>query len=120
LNGKKPALEAWKLVTKPKMKGGLGVIRLRLQNEALLLKNLHKFFTKANIPWVKLLLTKYYSNGKVPGHVMKGSFKGIAQAQVGSSDSILFWKDMWNGRVLYNFLSYFHLLESTMPQSDRF
>jgi hypothetical protein len=37
LNGKKPALAAWKLVTKPKMKGGLGVIRLRLQNEALLL-----------------------------------------------------------------------------------
>jgi hypothetical protein len=68
------------------------VIRLRLQNEALLLKNLHTFFTKADTPWVKLLWTKYYSNGKVPGHVMKGSFwwlhilkllntfKGIAQA----------------------------------------
>jgi hypothetical protein len=49
LNGKKPALAAWKLVTKPKMKGGLGVIRLRLQNEALLLNFLHKFFTKADI-----------------------------------------------------------------------
>jgi hypothetical protein len=56
------------------------------------LKNLHTFFTKADTPWVKLLWTKYYSNGKVPGHVMKGSFwwrhilkllntfKGIAQA----------------------------------------
>jgi hypothetical protein len=106
LNGKKPALAAWKLVTKPKMKGGLGVIRLRLQNEALLLNFLHKFFTKADILWVKLLWTKYYSNGKVPGQVMKGSlwwrhilkllntFKGIAHAHVGSGDYILFWKDM--------------------------
>jgi hypothetical protein len=29
------------------MNGGLGVIRLRLQNEVLLLKKLHKFFIKA-------------------------------------------------------------------------
>jgi hypothetical protein len=27
MNDKKPSLTAWKLVTKPKMKGGLGVIR---------------------------------------------------------------------------------------------
>jgi hypothetical protein len=43
---------------------------------------------------------------------MKGSFwwrrilrllnilKGIAQVQLGTGDSILFWKDLWNGRVL--------------------
>jgi hypothetical protein len=37
-----------------KVEGSLGVIRLRLQNEALLLENLHKFFTKADIPCVKL------------------------------------------------------------------
>jgi hypothetical protein len=45
VNAKKPPL-AWKMVTKPKSKGGLGVINLRLQNEALLLKNLHIFLTK--------------------------------------------------------------------------
>jgi hypothetical protein len=25
------------------------------------------------------------------------TFKGIANAQLGSSDTILFWDDMWNG-----------------------
>jgi hypothetical protein len=102
MNGKKPSLAAWKVVTKPKMKGGLGVIRLRLQNEVLLLKNLHKVFTKTDIPWVKLLWTKYYPNGKVLGQVMKGlfwwrhilkmlnMFKSIAHAQFGSGEKLCF------------------------------
>jgi hypothetical protein len=38
INSKKPPLAAWKLVTKPKIKGGLGVINPRLQNDTLLLK----------------------------------------------------------------------------------
>lgn len=37
-------IAAWKLVMKPKDKGGLGIIDLTLQNEALLLKQLDKFF----------------------------------------------------------------------------
>ena len=37
-------LAAWNMVQKPKKnKGGLGVINLRIQNDALLLKQLHKF-----------------------------------------------------------------------------
>ena len=31
-------LAAWPMVLKPKLKGGLGVLNLRLQNDALLLK----------------------------------------------------------------------------------
>jgi hypothetical protein len=69
---KKPPLAAWDLVTRPKMKGGLSVIHLRLENNALLMKNLHKFFNKADLPWVKLLWSKYYSNGKVSGTTKKG------------------------------------------------
>jgi hypothetical protein len=42
INAKKP-LEAWKMVSKPKLKGVLGVLNLRLQNEVLLMKNLHNF-----------------------------------------------------------------------------
>jgi hypothetical protein len=45
----------WQPVTKPKNKGGLVVIRLRLQNDALLMKNIHNFFSKADLPWVKLI-----------------------------------------------------------------
>jgi hypothetical protein len=46
---------AWKMVTIPKKDGGLGIIDLQKQNEALLMKNLHKFFNKLDIPWVHLV-----------------------------------------------------------------
>jgi hypothetical protein len=77
-----------------------------MQNEALLLKNLHKFFNKADLPWVQLLWNQYYSNGKVPGLARKGglwwrsivnllpTYKGIAQATLSLGDSILFWADV--------------------------
>jgi hypothetical protein len=68
------SLAAWKLITKPKLNGGLGVIRLRLQNDALLMKNVHELFTKADLPWVHLIWSTYYSDGKVPRQTMKGSF----------------------------------------------
>jgi hypothetical protein len=42
-------LAAWELVRKPKDKGGLGVINLSIQNDALLLKQLDKFYCKENI-----------------------------------------------------------------------
>jgi hypothetical protein len=44
LNTNKPPLAVWSLATKPKKERGLEIINLRTQNEALLLKNLHKFF----------------------------------------------------------------------------
>lgn len=62
------------MVTRAKDEGGLGVLDLKTQNEALLIKNLHKFFNKIDIPWVKLVWEKYYSNGKLPNHTKKGSF----------------------------------------------
>jgi hypothetical protein len=40
---------------KPKDKGGLGVIDLTLQNEALLLKQLDKFYNKKNVQWFNLI-----------------------------------------------------------------
>jgi len=46
-------------------KSGLGVINLRLQNDALLLKHLHKFYNQADLPWVQLVWYRYYQN-KVP------------------------------------------------------
>jgi hypothetical protein len=55
LNARKPPLAAWKSVTRPKRKGGLGVIRLRVHNDALLMKHLHKFFSKDGLPWVQLV-----------------------------------------------------------------
>jgi hypothetical protein len=102
INAKKPPLTAWEMVAKPKLKGGLGVINLRRQNKALLLIFLHKFYNKEDLPWLRLLWSQYYSNGQVLGQVKRGSlwwrsnlkllkvFKGIANAEVGPGDSILF------------------------------
>ena len=95
------------MVLKPKLKGGLGVINLRLQNDALLFKQLHKFYNKNEIPWVQLFWFKYYTNGKVPhGTKELGSFwwkdllrllvfyRGIVKCQIGDGSSILFWEDL--------------------------
>ena len=48
-------LVAWEIVQRPKEKGGLGVINLRLQNDALLMKHLHKFNNHAQMPLVQLI-----------------------------------------------------------------
>lgn len=48
-------LAAWPMVIKLKKKGGLGVKNLRLQNDALLMKQLHKFYGKAKVPWFRLI-----------------------------------------------------------------
>ena len=46
INAKTPPKAAWDLVCLPKDEGGLGVLNLRTQNDALLLKHLHKFFNR--------------------------------------------------------------------------
>jgi hypothetical protein len=74
-NGKSKPLVAWKKCTKPKRKGGLGVINLKAQNKALLIKHLDKFYDKAGIPWVNLICNTYYSTSEVPHATKdKGSF----------------------------------------------
>ena len=75
VNAKKKPLIACSKVTTPKENGGLGVINLKVQNQALLMKYLHKFYNKADIPWVQLIWNTHYSNGQIP-HASreKGSF----------------------------------------------
>jgi hypothetical protein len=48
--GKGKPLVAWEKVTAPKDKGGLGLKNLRIMNEALLTKHLHKFYNKEDVP----------------------------------------------------------------------
>ena len=62
------------MVCLPQKEGGLRILDLRKQNEALLMKNLHKFFNRLDIAWVNLVWEKLYPNGKLPGNLMKGSF----------------------------------------------
>jgi len=67
-------LAAWEAVTIPKYKGGPGVKDLYLQNDALLMKHLHKFNNQEDIPWVNLIWQSCYVQ-KVP-HLFsaRGSF----------------------------------------------
>lgn len=67
INNNKPPLAAWHLVCRSKEEGGLGVIQLSTQNDAMLMKFLHKFYNKANLPWVHLIWHNYYTNGTMPG-----------------------------------------------------
>jgi hypothetical protein len=90
---------------------GLGVTDLSTHNEVVLLKYLHKFFSKADIPWVKLVWENYYSNGKLPDQHKKGSFwwrdivsiskkyKGISLVMLENSSTVLFWKDKWGNII---------------------
>ena len=49
------SLAAWELVCRPKNQGGLGVLDLGKQNDALLIKHLFKFYNKLDVPWVSLI-----------------------------------------------------------------
>ena len=66
-------LAAWDMICKPKSKGGMGVINLELQNNALLLKQLHKFFEKKDVPWVKLIWS-LYTDDPPQAQSVRGSF----------------------------------------------
>lgn len=79
--------------------------------KALLVKNLHKFYNKHNLPWVHLLWETYYANAP-PKDKMEGSFwwkahlkliplfKSIANCKAGTGDTALFWTDNWQGRPM--------------------
>lgn len=64
-NNRTPPEAAWTLVCDLKENGGLGVLNLHIQNESILLKHLHKFFNRMDIPWVHLIWNTYYAYGRL-------------------------------------------------------
>jgi hypothetical protein len=104
---KNPSKSAWELVCVTKPEGGLGVLDLKKQNEALMLKILDKFFNKRDTPWVSMIWEKHYSNGRMPNHTKNGSFwwrqnlklltsfKTSATVQLQSGNACSFWQDNW-------------------------
>jgi hypothetical protein len=111
LNARKPPLTVWKLATRPKKEGWLGILNLETQNDALLLKNHHKFFNRTNCPWVQLIQDNHYGNGSLLDQRHKCSFwwkivlkllnklNGIAMLNLTNGSTILLWHDMWNNIV---------------------
>jgi hypothetical protein len=103
-------LVAW--VCRPKNKGGLGIIDLKVQNQALLLKQLHKFYNRMDVPWVKMIWSVYYE-GIVPHaadpcgsfwwrNVMQLSsiYRGVTRVEIGDGNTVLFWKDLWHDDII--------------------
>jgi hypothetical protein len=62
------------MVCKPKDKGGLGVINLEIQNDALLLKHLFKIFNHDETPWAQMTWQAYYQNISPQSAGKVGSF----------------------------------------------
>ena len=97
---------AWSTVCRPKNQGGLGVMDIFVQNKALLLQNLHKFYNMHSIPWVNLIWDTYYEH-RAPTNKPVGSFwwksiikllptyKDMALCTVGQGHSVMFWHDRW-------------------------
>jgi hypothetical protein len=54
----------------------LGVLDIRTHNDVLLLKSLHKFHNRENLPWVNLIWENYYKNGRLPVQLRKDLFGG--------------------------------------------
>lgn len=67
-------LIAWNQVHQPKTKGGLGVLDIATHNKALLLKNVHKFFNKDNIPWLIFFGAQSTAMPSPPFQKLEGSF----------------------------------------------
>jgi hypothetical protein len=101
-------LVSWEKVCLPKKAGGLGVLDLRQQNKALQMKNLYKFYSRQDIPWVNLIWAAYYQHGKLPeNNHQKGSFwwkdctslldtfKDLFSCQIGDGQTIYLWHDKW-------------------------
>jgi hypothetical protein len=106
------SLAAWDMVCRPKNKGGLGIINLRVQNTALLLKHLHKFYNNEDIPRIHLVRDAYYHQVVPHVVVLAGSFwwksiismsdeyRSITKCEVGNGSSVLFWSDLWKDDLL--------------------
>lgn len=109
----RPAMVKWSVVCRPKNRGGLGVKDISIQNNALMLKNLHKFFNRHNIPWVNMIWETYYSSGQLPGQQFIGSFwlkanlklidqyKGMARCILGDGKLAFLWTDLWHSTCLH-------------------
>lgn len=106
------SLAAWDMVCKPKKCRGLGVLNLRVQNEALLLKFLHKFYNKMDIPWVQLTWDTYYNQKILHATDPISSFwwrdilklvpvfRGVSNMKIVCGTTSLFWKDLWSPEII--------------------
>lgn len=100
------------MVYRPKKNGGLGVLNLKVQNDAMLLKLLHKFYNKFDTPRVHLIWGSYCTTTVPHAASPCGSFwwreliklmpacRGVSKVKIGSGATTLFWKDNWSNCII--------------------
>lgn len=103
----------WDKVITPKDRGGLRVINIKMHNQVLLMKHLHKFYDRIDTPWVELIWKTHYSSGRIPHFSSEiGSFwwedilrlsnhyRGIAMPIHGGIICFAILQDIWNNMLL--------------------
>jgi hypothetical protein len=102
--------------------GGLGILNLIIHNQALLMKNLHKFYNHASIPWVNLVWHAYYDNRGTPQSIntkasfcwkdciaLEDKYKEMTYVDIQNGKIVLLWKDNWNNGIRQDIYIYPHL-----------
>lgn len=116
INRKGTCLAAWEYACKSKENGGLGIIDLKAQNSALLMKHLDKFYNHADLPWVNLTWNYFYKNIYTPPHgrspigsfwwkdVLKLflEFRKFTSCKSSKGNSVMLWQDLWSDELLCN------------------
>jgi len=101
---------------KPRNQGGLGILDIQSQNDALLMKFLDKFYNNVDLPWVNLTWSKLYENTHTPPHArsLVGSFwwkdvlklfdkfKSFTVCILNKGNSVQLWANNWSGSILKN------------------
>ncbi|KAM7481515.1 hypothetical protein LguiB_006098 [Lonicera macranthoides] len=111
--GKGEHLVAWKIVSKSKEMGGLGIGNLVKRNEALLGKWLWRFSLETESLWHKIIKSKYglsdnsWDSTKIRRGTYRNPWKAIVQGfenfrkniryKVGNGSKVSFWSDLWLG-----------------------
>jgi len=103
-------MASWDSVSRPKDKGGLGIINTKLMNECLLVKWIWKITKGSSDVWFKLLDAKYVQEGnfftsRTLGssqfwqglHKVKHLFKWGAIHKMKDGYKTSFWHDVWIG-----------------------
>lgn len=99
------------------------MLNLRVQNTALLLKHLVKFYNATDLSWVKLISETYYTSIMSKGSfwwrdiiVLSDVYRGITKCSIQSGSTALFRNDLWNDD--FQCTSFPHLYNVVMYKND--
>jgi Reverse transcriptase (RNA-dependent DNA polymerase) len=114
---------SWDMVTRPKNMGGLGVLDLKIMNQALMAKNIWHFLVRRTLreidnsnehgrPWLNIHATPFWSSLKQ----MEPLFSISLNYTIRNGEIVRLWHDAWQGplrretlSILYTFVYNQHM-----------